>query len=145
MRFARNNLCSGRYIFKKQQQQNQQTGFEPGTFGSTRLHLTTTPLKMISCWSRKVFNLIPFPWNFCRKTHCKVYGAVLTGLLTVKKQCKRISWQWKNIPYKADTTPPRSRTQNICFLISIFPAILNLMIKITSIFHSYRFSKNSIA
>ena len=39
--------------------------------------------------------------------------------------------------YKADT--PRSRTQNICFLISISAVILKLMVKITSIFFSYRF------
>ena len=37
--------------------------------------------------------------------------------------------------YKADTTPPRSRTQNVslCFLISISAVILKLMLKITSI------------
>ena len=39
--------------------------------------------------------------------------------------------------YKADT--PRSRTQNICLLISISAVILKLMVKITSIFFSYRF------
>ena len=39
--------------------------------------------------------------------------------------------------YKADT--PRSRTQNTCFLISISAVILKLMVKITSIFFSYRF------
>ena len=37
--------------------------------------------------------------------------------------------------YKADTTPPRSRTQNIslCFLISISAVMLKLMLIITSI------------
>ena len=37
--------------------------------------------------------------------------------------------------YKVDTTPPRSRTQNIslCSLISISAVILKLMLKITSI------------
>ena len=37
--------------------------------------------------------------------------------------------------YKADTTPPRSRKQNIslCFLISISAVILKAMLKITSI------------
>ena len=39
--------------------------------------------------------------------------------------------------YKADT--PRSRTKNICLLISISAVILKLMVKITSIFFSYRF------
>ena len=41
----------------------------------------------------------------------------------------------EHMRYKADTTPPRSRTQNIslCFLISISTVILKLMLKITSI------------
>ena len=41
--------------------------------------------------------------------------------------------------YKADTPRQRSRTQNICFLISISAVILKLMVKITSIFGPYRF------
>ena len=41
----------------------------------------------------------------------------------------------EHVRYKADTTPPRSRTPNISlrFLISISAVILNLMLKITSI------------
>jgi len=41
----------------------------------------------------------------------------------------------EHMRYKADTTPPRSRTQNISlgFLILISPVILKLMLKITSI------------
>ena len=41
----------------------------------------------------------------------------------------------EHMRYKADTTPPRSRTQNIslCFLISISAVILKLMLKITPI------------
>ena len=41
----------------------------------------------------------------------------------------------EHMQYKADTTPPRSRTQNISlrFLISISAVILKLMLKITSI------------
>ena len=37
----------------------------------------------------------------------------------------------EHMRYKADTTPPRSRTQNIslCFLISISAVILKLMLK----------------
>ena len=35
-------------------------GFEPGTFSSTQLHLTTTSLKMMTYNWQKVFNLIPF-------------------------------------------------------------------------------------
>ena len=40
-----------------------------------------------------------------------------------------------------DDTRPRlqNRTQNICFVISISAVILKLMVKITSIFGSYRF------
>ena len=57
---------------------------------------------------------------------------------------------WKNIIvlYKRlenDDTRPRlqSRTQNICFVISIYAVILKLMVKITYIFGS--FFKNSLA
>ena len=41
----------------------------------------------------------------------------------------------EHMRYKADTTPPRSRTQNIslCFLISISAVILKLKLKITPI------------
>ena len=46
----------------------------------------------------------------------------------------------KNIMlYKADTPRLVSRTPNTCFLISISASILKLMVKITSIFFSYRF------
>ena len=41
--------------------------------------------------------------------------------------------------YEADTPRQRSRTQNICFLISISAVILKLMVKIASIFGPYRF------
>ena len=50
--------------------------------------------------------------------------------------------EWKNIHcllYKADTPRLRSTMQNICFLISISAVTLKLMVKITSIFGSYRF------
>ena len=40
---------------------------------------------------------------------------------------------------KADKPRLRSSTQNICSVISISPVVLELMIKITSIFVSYRF------
>ena len=74
--------------------------------------------------------------------------AALTELLTVKKQCKRIfhgnEWM-KEHNYalqtlQNDDTRPRlqSRTQNICFVISISAVILKLMVKITSILGSYR-------
>ena len=49
----------------------------------------------------------------------------------------------KHMPYKADTTRRRSRTQNMFPLVSA--AILKLMVKITSMFGSYRFLKNSKA
>ena len=74
--------------------------------------------------------------------------AALTELLTVKKQCKRIfhgnKWMKEhNIYYafqNADTRPRlQSRTQNICFVISISAVILKRMAKITSIFGSYSF------
>ena len=81
---------------KKERQREKKKGFELGTFCTTRLHLTTTPLtKDDKVMLRKVLNLTPFPWNFRRQTPFKVYRAFdreKTGLLIVKKQCKRISW-----------------------------------------------------
>ena len=72
--------------------------------------------------------------------------AALTELLTVKKQCKRIfhgnEWMKEhNYAFQnADTRPGlQSRTQNICFVISISAVILKRMVKITSIFGSYSF------
>ena len=46
-----------------------------------------------------------------------------------------------NYALQNDDTRPRlqSKTQNICFVISISAVILKLMVKITSIFGSYRF------
>ena len=38
----------------------------------------------------------------------------------------------EHMPFQADTTRLRGRTQNVCFLISISAAILKLMVKITS-------------
>ena len=57
-----------------------------------------------------------------------------TRLLTVKNNVN--AFHGNERAYKADTTPPRSRTQNIslCFLISISAAFLKVMLKITSIF-----------
>ena len=45
----------------------------------------------------------------------------------------------EHMRYKADTTPPRNRTQNkiLCFLISISAVILKLTLKITSICPRY--------
>ena len=67
-------------------------------------------------------------------------------LLTAKKQCKRIfhgnEWMKEhNYAFQNADTRPRlqRRTQNICFVISISAVILKRMVKITSIFGSYRF------
>ena len=72
--------------------------------------------------------------------------AALTELLTVKKQSKRIfhGTEWMkehNYAFQNADTRPRlqSRTQNICFVISISAVILKRMVKITSIFGSYSF------
>ena len=88
---------------------------------------------------------MPFGWTFRPQDD----QALLTGLLTVKKQCKRIfhSNEWmKEHNYALQTLPnndtrPRlqSRTQCICFVISISAVILKLMVKISSIFGSYKF------
>ena len=68
----------------------------------------------------------------------------LTELLTVKKQRKRTfhgnEWMKEhNYAFQKAVTRPRlqSRTQNICFVISISAAILKRMVKITSIFGSF--------
>ena len=53
--------------------------------------------------------------------------------------------EFLGVPYNSNTTCLQSRKQNIRFLISISTDILKLMVKITSIFCLYRFSKNSIA
>ena len=74
--------------------------------------------------------------------------AVLTELLTVKRKKSNVNAfhgnEWmKEHNYtlqNADTRPRlQSRTQNICLVISISAVILKLMVKITSIFGSYRF------
>ena len=70
-------------------------------------------------------------------------------LLTAKEQCKRIfhgnEWMKEhNYAFQNADTRPRlqRRTQNICFVISISALIFSIlkgMVKITSIFGSYRF------
>ena len=67
----------------------------------------------MNCW--KVSNIMLFPWNFRRQT-IELYltdwkkdskqsdeiKANWNQATDSKKQCKRISWQWKNI---CDTKP----------------------------------------
>ena len=112
-------------------------GLEPSTFGSTRLHLTTAPQRLmrksLSFYSSSM-KLPPARWS----------PAALTELLTVKKQCKRIfhgnEWKKKhNYAFQNADTRPRlqSRTQNICFVISISAVILKRMV--TSTFGSNSF------
>ena len=63
-------------IYRKQQHKKRKkkkvgitnsVELEPGTFDSTRLHLTTPPQRLITKSLGKVFNFIPFPWNFRRQ------------------------------------------------------------------------------
>ena len=72
----------------------------------------------------------------------------LTELLTVKKNQNNVNafhgneWMKEhNFALQNAEIRPRlqSRTQNICLVISISAVILKLMVKITSIFGSYRF------
>ena len=58
-----------------------------------------------------------------------------TRLLTVKNSVNAFHDNERTYGYKADTNPPRSRTQNIslCVLISISAVILKVMLKLTSI------------
>ena len=90
---------------------------------------TSPPLPLLE--SDKSLNLMSFPWNFRRQTlyrdrsvlntNSKIYLRKTTGrLLIVKKQCKRISWQWRNIcptePIKrlwGDTTRLRSEAKHM--------------------------------
>ena len=60
---------------------------ERGSFGYTRLCFTTTPQRLITSLRRKLFNLMRYSWDFRQQ---------ITELLTVKKQCQRISWQRMN-------------------------------------------------
>ena len=61
---------------------------------------------------------MPFPWNFRRQTLFKDDRVVQTELLTAKMYEHFMAMK-EHISYKADTTRLRSRTQNICFFISI--------------------------
>ena len=73
---------------------------------------------------------MPFPWNVRRQTPFKDDRAAFTELLTVKKQCKPFhgkEWMKEHIYalQNADTRPRlQSRTQNMCFVISISAVIL---------------------
>ena len=90
-------------------------GFEPVAYELTRPHTATTPLRMITWIWWKVSNLMRFPWNFRRQTiepyltdwkndskQSDEIKANWNQATDSKKQCKRISWQWKNI---CDTKP----------------------------------------
>ena len=136
---------------RRKKERKERAGLQPGTFNSLQLYLTTTRLRLITSLWREVFYLMPFPRKIHRQTPLKMIEPRKTAPLTVKKttttttKTERISWQheWKNIRcmlYKADTPRLRITMQNICFLISISAVTLKLsvMVKITSIFGSYR-------
>ena len=53
-----NNTKNGK---KKKKGISNSVEFEPGTFESTQLHLTTTPQRLITQSLGKVFHFIPFP------------------------------------------------------------------------------------
>ena len=54
-----NNIKNGEK--KKEGKKKSEVGLEPGTLGSTQLHLTTTLQRLITQPWGKVFNLMPFP------------------------------------------------------------------------------------
>ena len=86
---------------------------------------------------------MPFPRKIHRQTPLKMTEPRKTALLTVKKQQQQkqnafLGNEWMK-EYATDTPRLRSTMQNICFLISISAVTLKLMVKITSIFGSYRF------
>ena len=90
---------------------------------------------------------MPFSSNFRRQMPFKDDRAALIELLRVKKNINAFhenEWM-KEHNYalqNADTRPRlQRRTQNISFVISTSAVILKLMVKITSVFGSYRFLK----
>ena len=54
-----NNMKNGKK--RKKEKKKSEVGLEPSTFGSTRLHLTTTLQRLITQFRGKVFNLMSFP------------------------------------------------------------------------------------
>ena len=152
-----------RYIFKKNnkkkrekkrkkkrtKKRRKEQGSNPAPSARCELYLTTTRLRLTTSTWRKVFCLVPFPRKIHRQTPLKMIEPRKTALLTVKKNNSNKNRthfmamnELKNIHsmlYKADTPCLRSTMQNICFLISISAVTLKLMVKITSIFGSYRF------
>ena len=107
--------------------------FENGTFRLTWPHIATTPLRMVT-WFDENFNafyikLPPANDRGKRSSHTIIdwkndsqqsdeIKANWNQATDTKKQCKRISWQWRT----CDTNPTqllrRSRTQNISLLFS---------------------------
>ena len=95
--------------------------------------------------SFKKSDLMPFGWTFRRQDD----QALLTGLLPVKKQCKRIFHgknEWKNIimlykHYKTTIHVLVCKVGHKAYvLLSRFPLLFwSKMVKMTSIFGSYRF------
>ena len=82
--------------------------------------------------------------NFRQRTR-SVWSSRINRAIDSKKKKNNVNafhgneWIKKHVLYKAETPCQRSRRQKICFLISISAVILKLMVKITSIFGSYRF------
>ena len=138
---------------KKNEERRNEQGSNPAPTVRCELHLTTTPLKLKTSPRRKVFYLMPFPRKIHRQTPLKMIEPRKTALLTVKKNNSNKNRthfmamnELKNIHsmlHKADTPCLRSTMQNICFLISISAVTLKLMVKITSIFGSYRFLRKA--
>ena len=119
------------YIYRKQQHKK---GLEPGTFSSTRLHLTTTPQRLITLPWGKGCNLI---MPFHETSTDKMMRTTLTELLTVKKNnvnaYSMVMNEWKNIImlYKTPIHVLACKVgrKHNCFVISISAVILKLMVK----------------
>ena len=99
--------------------------------------------------TRHLWLVATLPNHYTTRTDtvCKDDRATIE-LLTVKrkkqKQCKRISWQWMNertyiVCFTKTIHLVCEVRRKTCFLISISAVIFKLMVKITSIFGSYRF------
>ena len=109
-------------------------------FGSTRLHLTTTQLRLIvyTWWK------CPFHGTSAGKRCLKMIESYKPSYW--QQKCMSISWQWKNISHTKPIQLVCEVGRKTYVSLSQFPLfhILKLMDKIISIFGSYRFLRRPL-
>ena len=120
------------YIYRKQQHKK---GLEPGTFSSTRLHLTTTPQRLITLpWGKGCNLIMPFPWNFRRQDDAYHINRAINSKKKNNVNAYSMAMnEWKNIIilYKTPIHVLACKVgrKHNCFVISISAVILKLMVK----------------